>query len=78
MASLSIRNIDDAVYVSLKKMAQQQGLSLEQKVRELLSKAVKQPDIQLGTLAVACFSEQGLDHLPLLAEHITYQPLDLS
>jgi hypothetical protein len=30
MASLSIRNIDDAVYVSLKKMAQQQGLSLEQ------------------------------------------------
>ena len=31
MASLSIRNIDDAVYVSLKKMAQQQGLSLDRK-----------------------------------------------
>ncbi len=77
MASLSIRNIDDAVYVSLKKMAQQQGLSLEQKVRELLSKAVKQPDIQLGTLAVSCFSDQGLDNLPL-PERSVYQALDLS
>jgi plasmid stability protein len=77
MASLSIRNIDDAVYASLKKMAQQQGLSLEQKVRELLNKAVKQPDIQLGALAMSCFSDQDLDRLPLL-EPSAYQPLDLS
>jgi plasmid stability protein len=77
MASLSIRNIDDEVYASLKKMAQQQGLSLEQKVRELLSKAVKQPNVKLGALAVTCFSEQGLEQLPL-DERITYRPLDLS
>jgi len=77
MASLSIRNIDDAVYLSLKKMAQQQGLSLEQKVRELLNKAVKQPNIQLGTLAVSCFSDQGLENLPQL-ERSAYQSLDLS
>ena len=78
MASLSIRNIDDAVYVSLKKMAHQQGLSLEQKVRELLSKAVKQPDLPLGTLALNCFSDQCLDDpLPQL-ERQGYQALDLS
>lgn len=78
MASLSIRNIDDAVYVSLKKMAHQQGLSLEQKVRDLLSKAVKQPDLPLGTLALNCFSDQGLDDpLPQL-ERQGYQALDLS
>lgn len=78
MASLSIRNIDDAVYVSLKKMAQQQGLSLEQKVRELLNKAVKQPDIPLGTLAINCFSDQALDDDLLLPERHEYQALDLS
>jgi plasmid stability protein len=73
MASLSIRNIDDAVYVSLKKMAQQQGLSLEQKVRELLSKAVKQPEIPLGTLAISCFADQALDDDLLLPERHEYQ-----
>ncbi len=78
MASLSIRNIDDAVYVSLKKMAQQQGLSLEQKVRELLNKAVKQPDIPLGTLAINCFSDQALDDDLQLPERHEYQALDLS
>lgn len=78
MASLSIRNIDDAVYVSLKKMAQQQGLSLEQKVRELLNKAVKQPDIPLGTLAINCFSDQALDDDLQLPERHGYQALDLS
>ncbi len=78
MASLSIRNIDDAVYISLKKMAQQQGLSLEQKVRELLSKAVKQPDIPLGTLALNCFADQALDDELQLPERRQYQALDLS
>ncbi len=78
MASLSIRNIDDAVYISLKKMAQQQGLSLEQKVRELLSKAVKQPDIPLGTLALNCFADQALDVELQLPERHQYQALDLS
>lgn len=54
-------------------MAQQQGLSLEQKVRELLSKAVKQPEIPLGTLAISCFADQALDDDLLLPERHEYQ-----
>jgi plasmid stability protein len=78
MASLSIRNMDDAVYCSLKKMAHQQGVSLEQKVRELLSTAVKQSEMPLGTLAIQCFADQALDEELALPVRAPYQALDLS
>jgi hypothetical protein len=47
-------------------------------VRELLNKAVKQPDVSLGTLAINCFSDQALDDDLLLPERHEYQALDLS
>ena len=78
MASLSIRNMDDAIYCSFKKMAHQQGVSLEQKVRELLSTAVKHSEIPLGTLAIQCFADQTLDEALALPVREPYQALDLS
>lgn len=45
MITLSIQDIEDDVYQSLKMLAQQHGLSLEQHIRNLLTNAVKKNKI---------------------------------
>ena len=72
MMTLSIQDIEDDVYQSLKVLAQQHGLSLEQHIRNLLTNAVKKQEIKLGNLAVECFSSTAMSEFEL-SQRTPYQ-----
>jgi antitoxin FitA len=76
MANLSIRKLDDDVFVRLRDLASAHGVSMEEEVRRLLKNAVCQ-DIKLGDMAVHLFGEaHGVDlELP---SHPAHEPIDLS
>jgi len=76
MMTLNIQDIDDDVYQSLKALAQQHGLSLEQHIRNLLTNAAKKQEVKLGSLAIECFSSLGANDLKL-PERTPYQPVEL-
>lgn len=44
MASLSVRKIDEKIYVLLRKRATQHGVSMEEEVRQIISHAVETPE----------------------------------
>lgn len=46
MASLTVRNLDETVKKRLKLRAAERGRSLEQEVREILSREVEKPKIE--------------------------------
>lgn len=58
MASLSVRRIDDDTYRRLRIRAAEHGVSMEEEVRRILSRAVAAPE-RLGDLVVEHF---GPDH----------------
>lgn len=61
MADLSVQEIEDDVYEKLSARAKAHGLSVEEEVRRIISKAVSAPE-RLGTLAVEIFgSEHGVE-----------------
>lgn len=60
MASLSVRNIDDDIYERLKIRAAENGLSMEEEVRQILRRAVMAPE-RLGDLALDCFGDDGVE-----------------
>ena len=67
MAALTIRNIDDEVKNRLRLQAALHGCSMEQEVRDILSKAVSQkPNNQNFARRIQThFSELDVDALPI-------------
>ena len=59
MANLSIRNLDDQTYASLKLKAAENGRSMEAEVRALLTEAVS-PSIPLTQKLAQVVSARGL------------------
>lgn len=75
MANLSVRKIDDTTYQKLKALAEEDGVSMEEEVRRILSRAVATP-MRFGDFALECFgSDQGIDLEPL--PRVPHKPLDL-
>ena len=69
MASLSVRNIDDDIYERLRIRAAENGLSMEEEVRQILRRAVMAPQ-RLGDLALDCFGDDGVElELPQREPH---------
>jgi antitoxin FitA len=75
MANLSIRKLDDEVFSKLRMIASQHGVSMEEEVRQILTKTVLQ-QVKLGDLALQLFgNEQGIElELP---KHFAHKPMDL-
>lgn len=67
--SLSVRNIDDALYQRLKERASRNGVSMEEEVRRILFRATSAPN-NLGTFARSLFRDLGADlELPVRNGH---------
>ena len=71
MAQVVVRNLEEDVKARLKKRAQQNGWSMEEEIRQILSKAVTEPRksrTRLGSRIAARFSGIGLEaELPELS-----------
>jgi plasmid stability protein len=67
MAALTIRNIDDEVKNRLRLQAAQHGCSMEQEVREILSRAVlpKRKQLAFAQRIQKHFASLELDTLPI-------------
>jgi antitoxin FitA len=66
MATLTIRNLDDALKTQLRVVAAQHGRSMEEEVRQIIRKALSQPELapplHLADLAVSIFGpEHGVE-----------------
>lgn len=53
MASIIVRGLDESVKSALAKRARERGLSMEAEVREILTQAVRRPNLGLALLEVA-------------------------
>jgi len=61
MANLSVRKIDEDTYKRLRIRAAENGVSMEEEVRQILKQAVSAPP-RLGDLALELFGpEHGID-----------------
>lgn len=76
MPSLSVRNIDDAVYQRLRVRAAEHGISMEEEVRRIIKRSVDLPD-RLGELALECFGPANGVELEL-PERQSHEPIELS
>lgn len=64
MAQLIVRDIEESVKQDLKRRAARHGRSMEEEVREILRRAVREeeaPPIRLGSRIAARFRDKGLD-----------------
>lgn len=70
MASLSIRKLDDEIYERLRAQAARRGVSMEEEVRQILTRAVSPPE-RLGDLFLKIFGpDRGADlELPSREPH---------
>jgi antitoxin FitA len=76
MANLSIRKLDEDVFLRLRGLAYAHGVSMEEEVRQILKQAVTQ-EVKLGEMALQLFGEgQGVEFE--LPKHPAHEPLDLS
>ncbi len=80
MAQVIVRNIEDSVKAGLKQRASAHGWSMEEEVREILRRAVRQPVAvprKLGSQISARFAGVGLkEPLPEVRGH-RIDPMDL-
>ena len=53
MASIIVRGLDESVKSALAKRARDRGLSMEAEMREILTQAVRRPNLGLALLEVA-------------------------
>ncbi len=76
MASLTIRNLDDAVKTALRIRAAQQGHSMEEEAREILRRAVGAAPVErdLGKAIMALFAPLGGVDLPIPTREPTREP----
>ena len=64
MAQIIVRNIEEDVKMRIKHLAQRNGHSVEEEVRQILRKAAQEtrkPDTPLGTRIAARFAGCGFD-----------------
>jgi plasmid stability protein len=75
LASLSIRKLDDEIYDRLRARATRHGLSMEEEVRQILTRAVSPPE-RMGDLFLKIFGpDRGAElELPPREPH---DPMDL-
>ena len=75
MANLSIRKLDDEVFSKLRMIASQHGVSMEEEVRQILTKTVLQ-QVKLGDLALQLFGNEQCIELEL-PKYSAHKPMDL-
>lgn len=77
MPAITVRNIDDSVKDALRIRAAKHGRSMEQEVREILARAVREEEPSLG-LASSIFerfrAEGGID-LPVIDREMPREPI---
>lgn len=76
MASITIRNLDDAIKLNLRLRAAQHGWSMEQEVRDILQRSLL-PEAAVPGFAQRLhqrFADLELDSLPLPARRIARNP----
>lgn len=80
MASLTIRNIDDALKSRLRQSAASHGRSMEEEVRQVLRQAFARPvpTEGLGSRLTRRFAAVGGVDLPVVERSSTRQPPDFS
>jgi plasmid stability protein len=64
MAQIIVRNLDEGVKRRLRERAQRRGKSMEAEVREILGRALAEPErpkVGLGTRIASRFANLGLD-----------------
>ena len=68
MASLTIRNIEDAIKASLRIRAAEHGRSMEEEARQILRRSLvrDRPSVGLGSLIASRFSAVGGVELPVI------------
>lgn len=64
MASIIVRDLDDAVKERIATQAKEHGRSMEAEVRDILTKAARRPHIGMALLAAAQ-DVGGVDELPI-------------
>jgi antitoxin FitA len=75
LASLSIRKLDDEIYDRLRDRAARHGVSMEEEVRQILSRAVSPPE-RMGDLFLKIFGKARGADLDLPPREL-HEPLDL-
>ncbi len=75
MSSIIVRGLDDAVKKQLSIQANEHGRSMEAEVRDILTKALRRPDIGMALLSVAQ-EFGGVDELPVPARDDVARPAD--
>lgn len=76
MATLTIRNLDDALKARLRLRAAGQGRSMEEEARQLLRRALthEEPQMGLGSRIASRFADIGGADLPLAARSLPRPP----
>ena len=74
MANLSVRRIDQDTYQRLRVRAAEHGVSMEEEVRQILTRAVSAPD-DLGELALRLFGQKHGVELELSGRQVQ-EPLN--
>jgi plasmid stability protein len=75
MASFSIRKLDDNVYKKLKLRAAQHGVSMEEEVRQILTKVVDVPEKMSQVFQKHFGKTNGLDS-ELTQQRKPHEPID--
>jgi len=72
MASLTIRNIEDALKTSLRIRAAEHGGSMEEEARQILRRSLMRdrPAIGLGSRIASKFSAEGGVELPVISRSL--------
>lgn len=76
MTSISVRKIDDGIAQQLRNRAKAHGVSMEEEVRQIISRAVSSPE-DLGDIALTFFGEKNGVELTL-PKHKPHQPIAFS
>ncbi len=76
MANLSIRNLKQEVYKELQQRSLEHGISMEEEVRQIITKAVAAPR-RISEVFVANFGkDNGIDLNKKLFKHKAHTPLE--
>ena len=79
MASISVRKLDDEVFLKLKVQADKNGVSMEEEVRQILTRGVS-TQVGLGDMALNLFEgmhDFGEEAL-LIPEREAHEPIEFS
>ena len=75
MANLSVRKLNNDIVDKLRLRALQNGVSMEEEIRQILTQAASTPD-NLGDVAIQLFGEDNGVDLKF-ADHPPHQPINL-